>query len=200
MYTDVVLEMCVEVVESKLPFFTDRVLKEFKESEACQGLKSEGQPEKHEAVLRYILMKGVKVRRRELEQEFVKNRGFAANELTRTLDRLTKTKFLECEKVRTPVKNVAVYFRAHRDRIVLNDCIESTSVVSKVVRIGDSLTIAEEMDKHERDVRRVMEDLPSAEGELKAQLQSYLNRRRTGRRTERKKRAKNKEKRHDLGQ
>ena len=197
LYTDVVLAMCVQVVDSKLPRFCERVVSEFLDSNTYRSLRKQDQKERHVAVLRYILSRNEKVRRRDLSEEFVKD-TFYPHTLTRIVENLTYAKFIDREEERTPVNVTGVYFRVHRDRIVLNDCLDDAPAVSRVVRVSDMLSITDELEDHVRDVRRVMNDLPPEEGELKAQLQDYLNRRRIGEREERKQKAKNLEKRREI--
>jgi len=190
--------MCVQVTKTKLPGFSERVMSEFIDSNLYKSLKSEEQKERYKAVLRSILLRNEKVRRRDLSEVFVKGGGFVPNELTRILKGLTYAMFIDREDVRTPAKVVESYYRVHRDRVVLNDCTDDLPAVARVVRLGDSLSIVDEQGDHERDVRRVMGDLPPGERELKAQLQDYLNRQRTGRRAERKKKEKNKKNRQEI--
>jgi len=198
MYIDVVLTMCVQVADFKLQEFCKRIISEFLDSKLYGGLRSEKQEEMHKAVLRSIILRNVKVRRRDLDEEFVKEGGPYPNDLTRVLENLTKAKFIDREEVRTPVKVKEVYYRVHRDRVVLADCTNNMPAVTKVVRVGDSLTITDELDDHEKDVRRVMGDLPPGEKELKTQLQDYLNRRKTRILLARKKKAKNKKNRQEI--
>ena len=198
LYTDVVLAMCVQVVDSKLTGFCERVILEFLDSNVYGSLRSDDAKNGHVAVLRSIIMKNERVRRRDLAEEFVKGERIQPNELTRILDNLTHARFIDREEERTPMKVTGVYFRVHRDRIVLNDCVEDMSAVNRVVRVADTFSITDELEDHVRDVRRVMNDLPPEEGELKAHLQDYLNRRRIGEREERKQKAKNLEKRREI--
>lgn len=190
--------MCVQVVDSKLTGFCERVASEFLESELCNNLRKDTQREKTEAVLRSIIMRNERVRRCDLVEEFVKGGVLGPNELSRILERLTYARFIEREAIRGPASVETVHYRVQRDRIVQNDCIDDMPAVDRVVRVGDSLSIFDELEDHERDVRRVMEELPPGEGELKTLLQDYLNRRRLSKRAERKQKAHNKKNRQSI--